>query len=178
MRIGIDISQVVYEGTGVSEYTKRLVQALLKHDSDNEYVLFFSSLRRKFPKSKFQISNRKIKFCIYPFPPLLLDLIWNRLGIIPIEWLTGPLDVFISSDWTQPPANKAKLVTIVHDLSPLKFPSEHHQKIVNVHKRRLNKVKQFCHVIICDSKATKHDLIQLLGVKETKIKVIYPGGKV
>ena len=37
MRIGIDVSQVVY-GTGVSNYTKELVKNLLKVDKENEYV--------------------------------------------------------------------------------------------------------------------------------------------
>ena len=46
MIIGIDISPVLY-GTGVSVYTKRLVEHLLKIDNENEYLLFGGSLRRK-----------------------------------------------------------------------------------------------------------------------------------
>lgn len=38
MKIAIDISQIVY-GTGVSVYTKSLVENLLKIDEDNEYLL-------------------------------------------------------------------------------------------------------------------------------------------
>jgi len=54
MKIGLDISQIVY-GTGVSVYTKNLMEALLKIDKENEYVLFFSSLRQRLT----QISNLK-----------------------------------------------------------------------------------------------------------------------
>jgi len=57
MKIGIDISQIVY-GTGVSVYTQNLVENLLKIDKKNEYILFFSSLRRKFPISNFQFPNK------------------------------------------------------------------------------------------------------------------------
>ena len=49
MRIGIDISQLAYSGTGVANYLENLVSELLKIDTKNEYVLFFSSsLRRNF----------------------------------------------------------------------------------------------------------------------------------
>ena len=61
MRIGIDISQIVFEGTGVANYTRNLVENLLKisakggsasgGDKKNTYVLFFSSLRRKLDSS-------------------------------------------------------------------------------------------------------------------------------
>lgn len=52
MRIGIDVSQMAYEQTGVGKYVRNLVNNLLKIDGENEYVLFFSSLRRDFPDRK------------------------------------------------------------------------------------------------------------------------------
>ena len=42
MKIGIDISQTAFEGTGVAEYTKKLVETILKLDAENEYLLFFA----------------------------------------------------------------------------------------------------------------------------------------
>jgi len=177
MRIGVDISQVVYSGTGVGEYTKRLIINLLKNDTENEYVLFFSSLRRKLPEDILKMQSRNVTIRRFFLPPTLLDMLWNRLGIFPIEWFVGEVDVFISSDWTQPSSRSAELVTVVHDLSPLKFPQEHHPKIVNVHKRRLEKVKKLCDMVISDSQATKQDLVKMLGVSESNVKVVYPGGK-
>ena len=50
MRIGIDISQLAYENAGVSIYIKNLVNHLLAIDKTNEYILFFSSLRKKLPE--------------------------------------------------------------------------------------------------------------------------------
>ncbi|KKR26576.1 MAG: hypothetical protein UT58_C0010G0010 [Microgenomates group bacterium GW2011_GWC1_39_7b] len=43
MRIAIDISQAIF-GTGVSTYTKSLVQGLLSLDKNNDYLLFGSRL--------------------------------------------------------------------------------------------------------------------------------------
>ena len=168
MRIGIDISQIVYQGTGVANYTKNLVEKLLALDKKNEYVLFFSSLRRQPPK----IANVRA----FKIPPIILEFLWNRLHVLPVEWFIGEVDVFFSSDWTQPPAKKAKLVTTIHDLTPWLYPKTLHPRIVSTHKRRMKWVKKECDMIICDSEATKKDIVKILNIPESKLKVIYPGG--
>ena len=176
MKIGIDISQVAYEKTGVAKYVKNLVENLIKIDKDNEYVLFFASFRRKIPNSKFKIQNNNVKLKIFKIPPTLLDILWNRLHILPIEWLIGPVDVFITSDWTEPPAKKAKKVTILYDLIVYKHPQETAKKIVEVQKRKLKWVKKESEVIICISEATKKDAMEILGIEEKRLKVAHPGG--
>lgn len=177
MKIGIDISQIVYEGTGVAHYTRKLVENLLKIDKRSEYILFFSSLRKKFPMPKIKSENRNLKIKIFKIPPILLDILWNRLHICPIEWFIGQVDVFLCSDWTQPPSKKAKLITTVHDLTPCKFPESLHPKIVAVQKRRLKWVKKEADFIIAVSHATKKDIMEILKIPAEKIKVIYEGGK-
>jgi glycosyltransferase involved in cell wall biosynthesis len=189
VKIGIDVSQITYKGTGVSAFIGRLVENLLKVDDKNEYVLFFSSLRKQFPiflprfgeagnfqfpiKSKFPNSKFRIK--TFRFPPVLLDLLWNRLHILPIEWLIGDVDLFITSDWTEPPTARAKKATILYDLIVYKYPQETDRKIVNVQKRKLKWVKKETDMIFCISEATKEDAIKILGIEEKRLRVIYPG---
>lgn len=177
MKIGIDVSQVVYEGTGVAEYIKKLVDFLLKLDSQNEYVFFFSSMRRNFKFSilNFQSKPKNLKIKTFKFPPTVLDILWNRLHIVPIEWFIGDVDVFVSSDWIQPPTSKARKATILYDLIVYKYPNETAQKIVETQKRRLQWVKKECDVIFCISESTKEDARDILGIDEKKLKVIYPG---
>ncbi|MGD0523213.1 MAG: glycosyltransferase family 1 protein [Candidatus Microgenomates bacterium] len=164
MRIGIDISQIVY-GTGVSIYTKNLVENLLRIDRENNYVLFTGSLRRKkdvlekFPKTK-----------VFPIPPILADLIWNQLHILPIEKLIGDLDVFHSSDWTQPPS-KCRKVTTIHDLAPLVLPKLTDPRISAVHTRRLKWVIREADKIIVPSEATRQDLLKF-NLSENRVVVI------
>ncbi len=179
MRIGIDISQIVYEGTGVGRYVQEIVKALLTLDRNNDYVLFGASLRRQpiFRKYFKEINktSTNVKLVVVPIPPTILDLIWNKLRIIPVEWFTGPVDVFWSSDWTQPPLIKAKGVTTIHDVSFLKFPESFADKIVRVQKRRLAAAARNCQMFLCDSDATRRDAEKLLGINENQLKVVYPG---
>lgn len=176
MTIGIDISQMAYENTGVANFTKNLVENLLKIDKKNQYVLFYSSLRRNFqlPVLKFQ-SSSKVFIKKFKLPPILLDLFWNRLHILPIEMFLGDLDIFISSDWTQPPTRKAKKATIIYDLSMYKYPEESGELITHTHKRRLDWVKKECDIIFCISESTKQDAMEILGIAEKRLRVIYPG---
>lgn len=166
MKIGIDLSQAVY-GKGVSVYTQKLVDHLLKIDKKNDYLLFGGTLRQKNKLKKFGAK-------VFPFPPTAADFIWNKLHLFPIENFLGPLDVFHSSDWTQPP-NKAKKITTIHDLAVLRYPETFPQKIVSVHQRRLKWVKKEIDMVIAVSQSTKKDIIELLDIPEKKIKVIYEG---
>lgn len=173
MKIGIDISQVVY-GTGVSVYTKNLVENLLKIDKENEFVLFGGSLRQfKVLKNQFSMKQRNLRMRYFRIPPSLADLIWNRLHVLRIERLVGKVDVWHSSDWTQPPSAAFK-VTTVHDLAPMKYPAETDPKVVAVHRRRLEWVKREVDRIIAPSEATRRDLVEE-GFDEVKIRVIAEG---
>lgn len=182
MRIGIDISQLAYKGTGVEKYLLGFVKSLLKIDSKNEYVLFFSSFRGKFQVSSLGFAKKvgvknwqRVKTIRFRIPPLILDVLWNRLHIVPIEWLIGKVDIFISSDWTQPPTSSAKKATILYDLIVCKHPKETDEKIVATQKRRLDWVKKEADIIFCISEASKKDAVEILGVEEKRLKVIYPG---
>lgn len=170
MRIAIDISQIVY-GTGVSHYTKKLVENLLMIDKKNEYVLFGGSLRARGKLKEF-MSSLEGNFTgkIFPIPPRAAAFVWNRTRIMPIDRLLGGIDVFHSSDWSQPPSSAFK-VTTVHDLAPIKFPKLVHKRFHETHKSRLKVVKKEVDRVIVPSDATGEDL-KKYGLKEEKIRVI------
>ena len=107
---------------------------------------------------------------VFPFPPVLANIIWNGLHILPIEKFVGKVDVFHSSDWAEPPSNAFK-VTTVHDLYPFKFPRLVHPKVLKVHQRKMAWVQEESKRVIVPSESTKKDLAEL-GIKEDIIRVI------
>ncbi len=172
MRIGIDISQTVYEKTGTANYIKNLTESLLKIDKKNEYVLFFSSLRGKMPHI---VTNQRTTIRKFRFPPSLLSLIWNKWHIFPIENLIGDVDIFITSDWTEPPVKRAKKASIIYDLIVYRYPKETHKKIIETQRRKLRWLKKEEDVVLCISNSSKNDVSEILGIPKDKLKVIYPG---
>ncbi len=175
MKIGIDISQIVYEGTGVARFNYGLVEAILNYDQENHWVFFFSSLRRRLPLDlEKRITSKKHQLVKLKIPASLLSNLWNNLHFVTIDSFVGELDWFITSDWTEPPS-KLRKATIVHDLTYLRYPQTVDKVIKVTQQKRLSWVKKESKLIFADSQATKHDLTSYLKVEEAKIVVNYPG---
>lgn len=165
IKVGFDISQLAHNG-GVATYTANLAEQLQKN-VDLEMVYFYSSLRKPYKGSLKGVKKFKL-------PPTLFEMLFNKLRNVPIEHFLGPLDIFHSSDWVQPPS-KAKKVTTYHDVVPLKYPEWSHPKIVSVHKKRLELVEKEVDCVIAVSETTKKDLLEVSKIPENKIMVIYEG---
>ncbi|MDD2823010.1 MAG: glycosyltransferase family 1 protein [Candidatus Daviesbacteria bacterium] len=163
MKVGFDISQIAYRG-GVVTYTKSLAKELQKNPQ-LDMKFFYASLRKPYQGSLANVKNFKI-------PSSLSEIFFNRIRMTPIERFLGPIDIFHSSDWIQPPT-KAKKVTTYHDVVPLKYPQWSTPKIVEVHKRRLKIVEKEIDMVIAVSNATKKDLLENSIIPEEKIRVIY-----
>ena len=178
MKIGIDVSMLVYQGSGVATYTYNFVKNLLKYDKKNEYRLFYSSLRR--PKDFYYLNEfRKLgaKVFNYPFPPRLLKLFWNKYHLLPVEWLIGKVDIYHSSDYLRPPLLKGtRGITTLHDLTWKLFPQYHTQDVITAHENKLKKTIKFKDQIIADSQNTKRDLYKCFPkIRKNPLTVIYPG---
>lgn len=175
MKIGIDISQIVYEGTGVGRFVNGLTDSVLQFDKTNQWTFFFSSLRQNLnPQIKKSIKKNGHSLLEYKLPPSALSFLWNTMHRMKVEKLVGKLDWFITSDWTEPPSHMKK-ATIIHDLAYLKYPETIHGTILQTQKQRMSWVKKESSIIFADSETTKDDAVQLCGLDEKKIFVNYPG---
>lgn len=188
MRIGIDISQLAYQNTGVANYLSHLVSEMVKN-TEHEYVLFFSSLRGVLPEQVENLGGKSnVTIKKFKLPPTALHILWNLIHLTPIEKFIGPIDLFITSDWSEPPAKKAKKATIIYDLIVYKYPEETHNmsefhtrklrfssNIVSIQKKKLGWVRKESDIVFCISDSTKKDVQEILKIDAKKIKVVYPG---
>lgn len=183
MRIGIDISQIVFSGTGVARFTEGLVSAILKYEKDNQWYFFFTSLRKKLePDLEGRILNSNHRLIKLPLPLTLVEFFFNDLHSFSkvltknLKFLSN-LDWFITSDWIEPwlPIKKA---TIIHDLVFKRYPETVHPKIIKTQEKRLIHVKNESKIIFTDTYSTKKDLINFFKINSQKIFVNYPGVEV
>jgi glycosyltransferase involved in cell wall biosynthesis len=179
MIIGIDVSSVSYQ-TGVSNYTLNLVRNLLKIDKTNQYKLFYSSLRLSLPSEiKILASHSNVSIYQFKVPPTLLQVFWNQLRILPLEFFIGKCDLFHTSDWTQPPTLKAKTIATIHDLTPFLHPEWHQSKVVQAHKNKMYWAAKKCCHFICVSQNTKNDLVKLFpNIDPSKTSVVYEAAEI
>lgn len=178
MRIGIDISMLVYVGSGVATYTHNLVKALLEFHPEHEYKLFYSSFRRP-PQFNYLNQYRDLGAKVYDYrlPPRVLKYAWNKNHLLPVERMIGKVDVYHSSDYLRPPLSKnTKGTTTIHDLTWKIYPEFHTEDIVRAHERKLEKTIKYGDEIIVVSENTKKDLLKFYPEAERNgIHVIYSG---
>lgn len=175
MRIALDISQIVYKGSGVARFTDGLVKTICEFDTTNDWVFFFSSFRGAIDETtKNQITSSRHTLIESKLPPTLLSFLWNNLHFFSIDSLIGKVDWLITSDWTEPPSKNRK-ATIVHDLVYLKYPDTVDALIRNTQERRFRWVQKESSLVFADSDSTKHDLVTDLAFDKKKIFVNYPG---
>ncbi len=180
MIIGIDISMLVYQGSGVATYTTNLVEALLHYYPQHTYKLFYSSLRRPPDLIPILTDLRKKGALVYDYrlPPRILKFAWNKSYILPVEWLIGKVDVFHSSDFLRPPLFKGtKSITTIHDLTWKLFPEYHTPDIIKSHEMKLKRTIALGDIIIVDSENTKTDLYKLYpkAKKNNTVEVLFLG---
>lgn len=169
---------LIYQGSGVANYTYNLVKTLLEEDKNNEYRLFYSSFyKQKNDNYLKEFSQLGAKIYYYHFPIKFLQFCWEKLDIMPVEWLIGKVDVFFSSDFLRPPLLAGtKGVTTVHDLTWKIYPQFHEQRIIDAHKIKLEKTIKYKDTVLVDSQSTKNDLIKYYPeLSWKKIHVVYPG---
>jgi glycosyltransferase involved in cell wall biosynthesis len=179
MRIGIDYTVGIYQGSGVGRYTRSLVHALASVDRQNDYTLLWAraagddghELPRLDSARSFPANFRARRL---PLNNRLLTAGWQRLRLpVPIETFSGPLDLLHAPDFVAPPARRARRIITVHDLTFLAVPEYAHPDLRAYLDAAVPRNVRSADHIFADSQATKDDLQRLLDVPEERISVVY-----
>jgi glycosyltransferase involved in cell wall biosynthesis len=123
-KIGIDVTSAVVQGGGIGRYTRELVRAVVAADRVNEFTLFSSRWPDRLPVPDPLPSGPNVRKRAAPVSDRWLYRLWYRLRLpVPVQWLTGPLDLFHSPDFVLPPVRRGvPTLLTVHDLSFVHYP--------------------------------------------------------
>lgn len=166
MQIGLDARLVFYSKAGIGQYIIHLTKALSQLNTpDDNFIL----LQSRKDKSNIIYNNNFTRISLWTpshhrleQPALRFET--SRLG----------LDLLHSPDFIPPFKRNYKSVITVHDLAFLLYPQFMTRQSARYYGQIDHAVRNTDHIIAV-SKATKKDLIKLLGVPEEKITVIYEG---
>jgi len=170
MRVCLDISAALGQGAGIGRYTRELALALHALPGGPELVLFHNRQPGRIPRRLGDLPRFKVPCG---------DRTWRILALsglrVPGMRRAGyHFDLFHGPDTLAPSLPQRKIITI-HDLSPLVYPQHHtllHRSYVRWSLPRLVKRAS---AVIAVSNATKHDLVERLGLAPGKIHVV-PNG--
>ncbi|MBC7262741.1 MAG: glycosyltransferase family 4 protein [Chloroflexi bacterium] len=163
MRIGIDARLVYYHKAGIGQYILRLVEALAKVNTEDEFIIW---------------QSRKDHEPIVNQPNFQHRPLWTPSHhrfeqiTLPLELATGKMDVLHSPDFIPPFRRNYRSVITIHDLAFLLYP----QFLTRESARYYGQIDQAVRhtdAIIAVSESTKRDVMRLLGVPADKIVVVY-----
>lgn len=166
MRIGIYARGISGKVGGAKEYIKSMTKAIIKNIKDNDELYIFHNLDKKYFNSNKKnvheiLLNSKNKiFCDFVLAPCSL----NKLD----------LDVVLFPKNVVPFLVNSKKIVMVHDLAHFMPEYNAYPLIDTLYMKKM--IKNSCKKsdkIIAVSENTKKDIVNILKIPESKIKVIY-----
>ncbi|MDP6769601.1 MAG: glycosyltransferase family 1 protein [Anaerolineales bacterium] len=175
MRIGLEVTAAVRQSGGIGRYVREMVHALAYVDQINQYSLFYAS---KYKAARGMLTlpdNFRIRHL--PVHDIWLARIWQRIRLpVPVELITGAVDIYHSPDFTLPPTLQGvPTLLTVHDLSFLRDPESASPGLRGYLEIAVKRSVRLATHVLADSQSTKDDLIELYSTPENKITVLYPG---
>ena len=161
MKIGFDAKRAFHNNTGLGNYSRFVIEALLKYFPENEYIAYSPKtssreigIKDVIPKNKFLWRSWLIKN----------DL--QRNNILIYHGLSNELP------FGKMPSGVKTVVTI-HDLIFERYPKLYPFFDRIIYKIKFRKACQNADAIVAISEQTKRDIIDFYGINPEKIHVIY-----
>jgi glycosyltransferase involved in cell wall biosynthesis len=172
--IGFDAKRAFYNSSGLGNYSRNLLNSLVKIFSDNHYYLFTPKTKNRF------ILDSDEQFSVVEpgsFIFKLMNSLWRRMFMTD-EIKKLKIDIFHGLSHELPVGIEktgVKSIVTVHDLIFIKFPELYKWLDRKIYTRKIIHACRVSDRIIAISKQTRDDLITFLGIQPDKIIVLYQG---
>ena len=174
MRIGFDVTGAMGKKSGVGYYAYSLSNALAKIVLDDDLLCLLGVYFRDKSGSDCLPCGPQVRQRLFFCPKLLTQSLLYRRRIVPVEFLTGRLDVFHNPGFLMPNTVGAKRVITIHDLAFYRYPESQTREVLDFHSLIKRALKKNCHVIAV-SDFSKREIVDVYGVDENRITAISNG---
>jgi len=179
VEIGFDAKRLFNNFTGLGNYSRFVVQALLEFERNENLILFSpKTAKRDHPDVKPIATAPQVQIVT---PPAIYrwtktTSLWRSFGIGGSKE-ASQLDVFhgLSQELPSGLPSRVKKVVTVHDLIFLRFPELYSRIDARIYTHKVAKACKDADVVVAISQQTARDVMSFLGTAESKISVIYQG---
>jgi glycosyltransferase involved in cell wall biosynthesis len=178
VRIVVDVSPLSLPVAGIGRYVRGTVSGLAAAAAEDghEVVAFAPTGPRGARRIPVALAGVPVELDLRVLPwAYHWRSAWSRVGRPVVERLVGRLDVFHFSDWMFPPQRGGVRSTMVHDLVPLRFPEWVARRTRTMHGAKYRHAARTCDVVVVNSRYTGRDVVERLGVDESRVVVAHPG---
>jgi glycosyltransferase involved in cell wall biosynthesis len=174
MRLGFDLRPFLREETGVGTYLRNLLFQLAEIDRTNEYFLFSSSWKDRFPADKVPPFER-LKFRDCRLPVRVLNSLWQKRRLPSLDFFfRTELDLTHSATPLILPTRGKKVIT-VHDIFFMDFPDRAGEEAGKGFFRLAAASFRDADGIVTSSTVTSVELVSRFVLDEKKVRIIPPG---
>ncbi len=174
MNIGIDYTAAALQGAGIGRYTRGLVDAVVRLLAFGDHItLLYPRDATPFAMPFEQAGVRGKRL---PFPDRYQTILWHRLRLpLPVEAITGPLDIFHAPNFLLPPVRKAARIVTIHDLAFLVKPQYAYPDLQRFLAKAVPRSVAAADHILADSEASRHDAMRLFHLAPERVTVVGAG---
>lgn len=177
MNIGFDAKRLFLNNTGLGNYSRYVVDTLIKYRPQDHFYLFSPKLKSN--KRTAHYFNNPSVTIIQPNRLMQLPLLnsWWRSSRMVQDPRFSKLEVYHGLSHELPlniPTGIKKFVTI-HDLIFYRYPEFYNPIDVFTYKQKVRSACLRADKIMAISEQTANDIIRFLKIPEEKIKVVYQG---
>lgn len=171
--IGFDAKRAFNNQRGLGNYSRDTIRTLSTHYFDNQYFLFTPKVNPDIHFPLLENAQVRMPHGLQKCSPAL----WRTFSLAH-EAQKCHLDLFHGLSHELPVGIQKKdipTVVTIHDLIFLKFPQLYPAFDRRMYKRKYLYSCEIADRIITVSQQTKRDLVELAGVPEQKVEVVYQG---
>lgn len=177
MIIGLDAKRAAQNATGLGNYSRYIIELLLKFSNEIRLRLFIPHPERASLLERLPDIPEKMEICgPRSFLSRLFPSLWRTFGIpyrldetVLYHGLSNELPINIRR------AYYTKSVVTIHDLLFLRYPEGYHWIDRQLYNFKYRRSCQNADLILAVSEFTKQDIIRYYHIPEQKIKVVYQG---
>lgn len=169
MRIGYDAKRAFKNNSGLGNYSRMVIGGVAKSEdcllctpgAKGRHEHYFDGMER-------------VKVCVPEGLWRLMPSVWRSLGVRQAVKVDG-VELYHGLSHELPyglPKGVKKVVTM-HDLIVMRYPGFFKPADRVIHRLKMRHACRVADVVVAISEQTKGDLIDLMGVPEGKIKVVY-----
>jgi len=177
MRIGFDAKRLFNNFTGLGNYSRFVMKALLESQPSHSYTLYSPKVKEHKDTHEFRV-NPKL---LIRTPPKWVKgsgfgSFWRSVNLGNIAFRDG-MDIFhgLSNELPVTKPNGLKTVVTIHDLIFIRYPELYNAIDARIYKKKLAHACKTADKIIAISQQTANDLQHYVGVSKDAIEVIYQG---
>jgi len=174
LKIGFDAKRAFCNSTGLGNYSRTRLNALMQFFPNNEFHLFTPRVSTRIGFKPFSSEN---SFIHQPQSTLFKKFpsFWRSLGLVR-ELKKQGIEIYHGLSNELPPGiekSGIKSVVTIHDLIFLRYKNYYPFLDRLIYKRKFESACRRANAIIATSEQTKSDIISFFGISPSKINVIY-----